>query len=114
METMPTDSAPESLGARRFVEESTTAAGGVEGGERLATMAGESMEMLGAMARATKSSKVEAGAVDVSSAYCSGTPSPPSDYTSTRVLRDDALLLGGGAIGASSSSDHLDIAVLCI
>ena len=52
--------------------------------------------------------------VGVFSAYCSGTPSPPSGCTSARVLRDDALVLRGGATGASSLSDHLDIAMLCI
>ena len=62
---MLADSVLESPGAQRFAEESTTAADGVGGGERLATTVGESTETLGAMAGAAESSKVEAGAVDV-------------------------------------------------
>ena len=55
-----------------------------------------------------------APAVGVFFACCSGTPSPPSNYTSARVLRDDALVLSGGATGALSSSDHMDITALYI
>ena len=65
METLRNDSVPESPGARRFVEDSTIAADGVGGGERSATTMGESMEMLGATARAAESMKAEAGAADV-------------------------------------------------
>ena len=39
---------------------------------------------------------------------------PPFDHTSTRILCDDVLVLGGGATDALSSSDHLDIAALYI
>ena len=52
--------------------------------------------------------------VGVFFAYCSGTPSPPFDCTSMRVLRNDALVLEGGATGASSSFDHSDIAAFYI
>ena len=65
VETKPVDSTPESLGAQWFVEESTTTAGGVEGGERLATMVDDSVETLGATARAAESSEARAGAADV-------------------------------------------------
>ena len=64
---MPVDSVPESSGAQLFAEESTTAADGVGGGERLATMAADAMEMPGATARATESLEVGAGAADVMS-----------------------------------------------
>ena len=57
------DSVLESLGARQFVEDSTTAADGVGGAERSATTMVDSMETPGATARATESSKAEAGAV---------------------------------------------------
>ena len=57
VETLRTDSISESSGAHWFVEDLTIAADGVGGGERSATMMGESMEMLGAT--------VEAGATDV-------------------------------------------------
>ena len=62
---MPTDSVLESPSAWRFAEESTTAAGGLEGGERLATMAGGSTETPGATVSGTESSKAKAGAADV-------------------------------------------------
>ena len=68
-ETLRTDSVLESLRARQSMKESTTAADGVGGGERLATMVGESMETPGATAGATESSKVRAGATDVMSEY---------------------------------------------
>ena len=55
-----------------------------------------------------------APAIGVSSACCSGTPSHPFDCTSTRVLRGGASVLGGGATGAPSSSDHSDIAALYV
>ena len=55
-----------------------------------------------------------APAVGVFFACCSRTPSPPFDCTSVRVLHDDTLVLGGGATGASSSSDHSNIAALCV
>ena len=64
VETLWADSVLESPITRRFVEYSTTTANGVGGGERLATMADDSTETLGAMARAIESSKAEAGAVD--------------------------------------------------
>ena len=38
----------------------------------------------------------------------------PFDHTSMCVPLDDVLVLGGGATGALSSSDHSDIAALCI
>ena len=47
-------------------------------------------------------------------ACCSGTPSPPFNCSSKRVLRGGALVLGGGATGTSSSSDHSNTAVLCV
>jgi len=47
-------------------------------------------------------------------AYCLGTPSPPSDYRSTRMSCGGALVVGGGATSTSSSSDHSDIAALCV
>ena len=59
METLWADSVPESPGARRFAKDSTTATDGVGGGERLATTMGNSMEMLGAAARAAESSKAK-------------------------------------------------------
>jgi len=52
-------------------------------------------------------------AVGLSSACHSGTPFPPFDYTSVRVLCGGASVLGGGATGAPSSSDHSDITALC-
>ena len=63
-----------------------------------------------------------ASAVGLSSACCcsgtfaygSGTSSPPYDCTSARVLRGGASVLGGGATGAMSSSDHSDIAALYV
>ena len=61
METLWTDAVLELSGARRFVEDSTTAADGVGGGERSATTTSDLIEMLGAIARATESSKVEVG-----------------------------------------------------
>ena len=45
---------------------------------------------------------------------CSGTSSPPFDRSSTCVLHGGALVLEGGATGAPSSSDHSDIAALCV
>ena len=65
METTLVDSIAESPSARWFAEESTTAADGVGDRERLATTAGDSVEMLGAMAGATESSEAGAGATDV-------------------------------------------------
>ena len=62
METLRADSVPESPGTRRFVEDSTTAADGVGGGERLTTMTGDLTEMPGEVARAAESSKAEAKA----------------------------------------------------
>ena len=62
-ETMLVDSTQESLGAWWFMEESTTAAGGVEGGERLATTVGDLAETPGATVRMAESSEV--GATDV-------------------------------------------------
>ena len=47
-------------------------------------------------------------------ACCSGTPSSPFNYTSVRVLCGGALVLGGGATGAPSSSNHSDIAALYV
>jgi len=64
MESLPIDSIPEIPGACRFAEDSTTTADGVGGGERSATTMGDSTEMLGATARAAKSSKAEVGAAD--------------------------------------------------
>ena len=61
-EALQIDSVLESPGARRFAEDSTTAADGVGGGERSATMTGDLIETLGATARAAESSKVEARA----------------------------------------------------
>ena len=52
--------------------------------------------------------------IGIFSACSSGTPSPPFDCTSTRMLRDGSLVLGGGATGAPSSSDHLDITALYV
>ena len=65
METLQTDSIPESPSAHQFAEESTTAADGVGGGERLVTTADDSVETPGAMAGAAKSSEAGAGATDV-------------------------------------------------
>ena len=47
-------------------------------------------------------------------ACCSWTPSPPFGCSSVRELHGGALVLGGGATGAPSSSDHSDIAALCV
>ena len=47
-------------------------------------------------------------------ACCSGTASSPFAYTSMRVLRGGASVLGGGATGAPSLSDHSDIAALYV
>ena len=63
-ETLRIDSVPESLGTRRFAEDSTTTADGVGGGEQSTTTMGDSIEMLGATVRATESSEVGAGAAD--------------------------------------------------
>ena len=57
METMSVDSVLESPGAWRFAEESATTANGVGYGERLAMTVADVMEMLGATARAAKSSE---------------------------------------------------------
>jgi len=65
MEKLWTDSVLESPGARWFSEDSTTAADGVGGGERSATMIGDSTAMPGATARAIESSKAEARATRV-------------------------------------------------
>ena len=65
VETLQPDSIPESLSAHRFVENSTTAADGVEGGERSATTTGDSIETPRAAARAAESSKAEVGAIEV-------------------------------------------------
>ena len=54
----------ESSGARRSVEESAAATGGLGGGEQLVPMVDESVTVLGAMAEATGSSAVNAGDVD--------------------------------------------------
>ena len=59
----------ESLGARWSVEESTNVADGGGSGERLATTAADAMEMPGAMARATESSKADTGAANVMSEF---------------------------------------------
>ena len=64
-ETMPAGSVPKSPGAHWSVEESTTVADGVGGGEWLATTAVDVTEMPGAMARAVESSEVETRATDV-------------------------------------------------
>ena len=64
-ETMLSDSVPESLGARWSTEESTAAAIGVGGGERLATTVVDATEMPRTTARAAKSSEAIAGAADV-------------------------------------------------
>ena len=53
-------------------------------------------------------------AVGLSSACFSGTPSPPFDCTSVRVLSGGASVLGAGATGAPSSSDHSDITTLYV
>jgi len=45
-------------------------------------------------------------------ACCWGTPSVPFDCSSIHVLRGGAFVLGGGATGTSSTSNHSDIAVL--
>ena len=47
-------------------------------------------------------------------AHCSGTVSPSFDCSSVCVLHEDTSVLDGGATGTSSSSDHSDIAVLCV
>ena len=47
-------------------------------------------------------------------AICSGTPFPPFDRSSKRMMRGGASVLGGGATGAPSSSDHSDIATLYV
>ena len=65
METLRTNSIPESPGAHQFVEDLAIATDGVGGGERLVTMAGDSIEMPGAMTRGTESSEAGAGATDV-------------------------------------------------
>ena len=65
METLWTDSIPESSGAHQFVEDLTTAVDGVGGGEQLATTAGDSTEMLGATAGVIESLEVGAGAADI-------------------------------------------------
>ena len=62
---MPVDSVPESSGAQLFAEESTTAADGVGGGERLTTMAADVMESPGATAGSTESLEAGAGATNV-------------------------------------------------
>ena len=59
------DSVPKSWVTRQFAEDSTTAADGVGGEERLATTAGDSMEIPGATARATESLEAGAGATDI-------------------------------------------------
>ena len=64
-ETLRTDSALESMGAHRFVEDSTTTADGVGGGERLVTTAGDSTETPGATVRAVKSIEAGVGATDI-------------------------------------------------
>ena len=66
---MSVGSVPESPGARRFAEESTTTAGGVEGREQLATMVGESVVMPGATAGAAGSLEAEAKVTDTTSEY---------------------------------------------
>ena len=63
-----------------------------------------------------------ASAIGPSSVYCLGTPfacysgttSPRFNCTSTRVLRRGALVLGGRATRALSSSDHSYITALCV
>ena len=65
MEAMLADPILESPGARWPTEESTTAADGVGGGERLATMVADAMETLGAIARAAKSLEVGARAANI-------------------------------------------------
>ena len=64
METIRADSVPDSPGAHRSAEESTTTASEIGGGERLLTMVDESAAMPGAAVRATRSSKAEAGAAN--------------------------------------------------
>ena len=49
------------MGTRRFAEDSITVVDGVGGGEWSATTTSDLIEMLGAIARATESSKVEVG-----------------------------------------------------
>ena len=61
-EIKPVDSILESPSARWFAKESTNAADGIGGGERLATTTADAMEMPGATARAAESSEAGAGA----------------------------------------------------
>lgn len=65
VETLWIDSILESSGTHWFMEDSTTAVDGVGGGERLASTAGNSMEMPGATTRTNESSKARVGAADV-------------------------------------------------
>ena len=71
---MPTDPVLESLGARRPTEESTTAADGVGGGERLVTTAADATETTGATTGATEPSEVGVGAADVGVEGANGMP----------------------------------------
>ena len=67
METLRPDSVPDSPGACRLAEHSTTAVDGVGGGERLAMTASDLIETPGATARAAESLRAEVGATDVMS-----------------------------------------------
>ena len=58
---MPLDPILEPLGAQWPTEESTAAVGELGGDEQLAPMANELMAMPGAMVKATRSSRAEAG-----------------------------------------------------
>ena len=62
---MPTDPVPESLGARRPMEESTATADGLGDRERLALTVDETAAVPEATARATRSSEAEDGVVNV-------------------------------------------------
>ena len=73
---MPVDPMPESPVARRPVEESTAAIGGLGGGERLADGSATVPEV---MAETTGSSGAEARAADVAPAFSTEGPAVPEE-----------------------------------
>ena len=76
---MPADPIPESPGARQPMEESTVAADGLGGGERLASTVDGSTTVPEVMTKTTGSLGVEAGATDATPVFRTEGPAVPEE-----------------------------------
>ena len=76
---MLVDPIPESLGARRSVEESTAATGELGGGKRLASIADRSVTVPEATMETVGSLGAEAGAIDAAPAFGAEEPAVPEE-----------------------------------